>query len=162
VGTTPKTASKTGRLSGMGERGEQSGGSLVTKRLPRRRDTITFPQVCTQLLSVKHIPFSSLFILAMSRASGLWRVSLPPDPPLQARGSTEKYSQKNASTRLLAVIRPKSRQHSLFNCLAMSLPVTGLSLSQLGASVEISAIPSNRRPSVRLTNRIWMSRAEAR
>jgi hypothetical protein len=93
-------AVKDGRLSRMGERGEQSGGSLVTKRLPRRRDTITFPQVCTQLLSVKYIPFSSLFILAMSRVSGLWRAPLSPDPPLQARGSTEKYneaSQKNAS-----------------------------------------------------------------
>jgi hypothetical protein len=46
----------------------------------------------------------SLFILAMSRASGLGRALLsPPSPPLlQARGPTERYdaaSQKNAPPR---------------------------------------------------------------
>jgi hypothetical protein len=40
------------------------------------------------------------------QASG--ELYFPPDPPLQARGPTERYdetNQKNASTRLLAVIR---------------------------------------------------------
>ena len=63
--------------------------------------------------------------LAMSRASGLWRAPLSPRPPLQARGPTERYdeaSQKNASTRLLAVTRSRSRQHSLVNYLAVGLP----------------------------------------
>jgi hypothetical protein len=36
---------------------------------------------------------SSLFILAMSRASGLWRSPLSPHPPLQARGLTERYNE---------------------------------------------------------------------
>jgi hypothetical protein len=63
----------------------------------------------------------------MSRASGLWRAPLPPrpDPSLQARGPTERYdeaSEKNASTRLLAVIRSRSRQHFLVNCLTVGLP----------------------------------------
>src|SRR5256885_14469982 len=61
----------------------------------------------------------SLFILAMSRASGLGRAPLsPPDPPLlQARGPTERYdaaSQKNAPpTRLPAVILSVSRAHAI-------------------------------------------------
>jgi hypothetical protein len=59
----------------------------------------------------------------MPQASGELHF-LPPDPPLQARGPTERYdeaSQKNAP-RLLAVIRSRSRQHSLVNCLAVGLP----------------------------------------
>ena len=58
----------------------------------------------------------------MPQASGELR--FPPDTPLQARGSIERYdeaSQKNAAMRLLAVIRSRSRQHSLVNCLAVGL-----------------------------------------
>src|SRR4051812_44310938 len=85
-----------------------------------------FKAVVPRRFSINSLhPFSSLFILAMSHTSGLWRAPLSPHPPLQAHGPTERYdeaSQKNTSTRLLAVIRSRSRQHSLVNCLAVGLP----------------------------------------
>ena len=71
------------------------------------------------------IPLPPSSFLATSRASGLGRAPLSPRPPLQARGATERYdvaSQKNAAPRLLAIIRSRSRQHSLVNCLAVGLP----------------------------------------
>ena len=62
----------------------------------------------------------------MSRASGLWRAPLspPPLPSCKARGPTERYdeaSQKNAFTRLMAVIRSRARQRFLVNCLTVGL-----------------------------------------
>jgi len=51
-----------------------------------------YKAVVPRRFSILH-PFSSLFILAMSRASGLWRAPPPPDPPLQARGPTERYDE---------------------------------------------------------------------
>jgi hypothetical protein len=79
---------------------------MASARAPSARSTPWegYKAVVPRRFSINPLhPFSSLFILAMSRASGLGRAPLPPpDPPLQARGPTERYdeaSQKNALSR---------------------------------------------------------------
>ena len=71
-------------------------------------------------------PFSSLFSCrGVSCLRPLASSTFPSIPSLRARGPTERYdeaSQKNTSTRLMVVIRSKSRQHFLVNCLTVGLP----------------------------------------